>query len=467
MGQDGETRTIHQEVQAESLTLQKYRLVDAHGRSEDFDRRLIYVGSAPDNHFVVDDPTVSRVHFKIEVDSSGHRIRDLDSKNGTLVGDVSVIDAYLPNDCVIRIGEAELQFKLGEETVEVALASRNAFGSLLGESLQMRETFALLGRVAPTHVTVLVEGDSGTGKELVAEALHQESPRQGGPFVVFDCSAVPRELIESELFGHIKGAFTGATTNRIGAFEEANGGTLFLDEIGELPLDLQPKLLRVLEKREVKPVGGNEKRAVNCRIVAATNRNLEAEVRQGNFREDLYYRLAVIRIQLPPLRSRVDDIPLLVNHFVNTAGTLIPDSPSDFQISYETMSKLKQYEWPGNVRELKNFVERAVLLADSNPIDTKFIGGRGPHVLAAEPAVTGDGNDTVGHGSETGAIRVDYRLPFKDAKSRLVDEFETAYWQRMLELTKGNVSEAARQGGIHRKSLEYLLKKIDLSEPAE
>ncbi|MBT9555665.1 MAG: sigma 54-dependent Fis family transcriptional regulator [Myxococcales bacterium] len=458
-----DTRTLHADALPESLKVRKYWLSVPGGTRECFDRRTIYVGSAPDNAFVIEDPTVSRVHLKIEADRVGHRLRDLDSKNGTFVNGIRVTDVYLPPECRVRIGATEFEFRLGDESVEVQLATRNRFGAMLGESLDMREIFALLARVAPTMATVLVEGESGTGKELIAEALHREGQRPKGPFVIFDCSAVPRDLVESELFGHTKGAFTGATGNRIGAFEEASGGTLFLDEIGELPMDLQPKLLRALESKEVKPVGSNTRVKVNCRIVAATNRNLEKEVQASNFREDLYYRLAVIKVRLPPLRNRPEDIPLLVNHFVDQVREGYTGT-AKFQISYETMQKLQRHPWPGNVRELRNFVERAVLLADEGRIDTRFIGAEGAMALrapVAAPAPAPVGTPAA-ESTSAGAITIDYTLPYKDAKDRLTDEFERVYWTRLLAKTSGNISEAARRGGIHRKSLEYLLKKLDV-----
>ncbi|HIA00813.1 MAG TPA: FHA domain-containing protein [Myxococcales bacterium] len=466
---DSNTRTIHQEAPSECITLRKYMLRHPNGETQSIERRLIYLGSAPDGEVVIDDSTVSRVHCKIEVDRHGHRIRDLESKNGTFINGIRISDAYLPADCTLKIGESEFGFQLGSESVEVQLATGNQFGEILGESLVMREIFALLSRVAPTDITVLVEGESGTGKELVAEALHHQSGRNKGPLVVFDCSAVPRDLVESELFGHVKGSFTGATGNRIGAFEEANGGTLFLDEIGELPLDLQPKLLRVLEKLEIKPVGSNNRIKVDCRIVAATNRDLIQEVADGNFREDLFYRLAVIKVKLPALKNRVEDIPLLVNHFIARTRQRVPGG-SEFQISYETMAKLQKHPWPGNIRELKNFVERAAILAGDGDIDTRFIGGNAAGALSGGIVATAKAAANLGHGhsvqganTSTGAISVDYKLPFKDAKNRLIDEFERVYWTRLLSKSDGNISEAARLGGIHRKSLEYLLKKIGVT----
>jgi len=300
---------------------------------------------------------------------------------------------------------------------------------------------------------VLIEGESGTGKELIAEAVHQQSSRKDGPFVVFDCSAVSRDLIESELFGHVKGAFTGAVGNRKGAFERANGGTLFLDELGELALDLQPKLLRALEKREVNPVGGSGAVPVDVRIVAATNRNLIREVEQGAFREDLYYRFAVIRVFVPPLRNRVEDIPLLAEHFL--LGTAERLGREDLQIPFQTMEKLKRYNWPGNVRELKNYIERAALLAQGDKLETRFLNVGAPSAKPREEM-------TLQALSEAEAA-LEAELPFKDAKQRLVEDFEKIYWSKLIERTDGNVSKAARIAGVHRKSVEYILRKLELS----
>jgi DNA-binding NtrC family response regulator len=458
---DEQTRTIA--LDPERLRLSKYTLEvtrgPAAGARRTFDRRLVYVGSSPECAFSLDDPTVSRTHCKIEVDHRGYRLRDLDSKNGTWVAGVRVADAWLPTDgAPIRVGNSELRFSPLSETVEVELSRRDSFGRLTGKSLQMREIFAMLERVAPTDVTVLIEGESGTGKELVAQAIHENSRRARGPFIIFDCSAVPENLIESELFGHVKGAFTGATASRTGAFQAATGGTLFLDEVGELLPSLQPKLLRALESREVKPVGSNAHVKTDVRIVAATNRSLEAEVQEGRFREDLFYRLAVVRVPLPPLRERPEDIPLLVQRFLEALG---PGQGRDVNVSYETMAKLQKHDWPGNVRELKNFVERAALLSDTGRIETRFIDDRSHGMLRdrAADAAAAAGDDEA---ENVGALRVDYDLPFKDAKARLIDVFERSYWRRQLESAGGNISEAARRTGIHRKSLEYLLRKLDI-----
>ena len=455
-----DTRTIA--VDPERLTLPKFTLEvtkgAAKGQEKGFDRRLVFVGSAPDCAFSVDDPTVSRHHCKIEADHRGTRVIDLDSKNGTRVNGMRVVEAFLPaGGATIGVGNAEVRFRLSGETVEVELARETRFGDIIGQSSQMREIFANMARIAPTDVTALVDGESGTGKELIAEAIHLYSKRASKPFIIFDCSAVAENLIESELFGHTKGAFTGATTSRMGAFQAADGGTLFLDEIAELQPDLQPRLLRALENREVKPVGSNTHVRADVRIVAATNRNLETEVRKGNFREDLFYRLAVVSIQVPPLRERKEDIPLLVDHFLTA---LRKKDDRDVRVSYDTMAKLQHHSWPGNVRELKNFIERASVLSEDGRIETRYIDDRSHGMLRdrAGEAATPD----VGEEQGVGRVPVDYNLPFKDAKARLVDTFERAYWRRHHDDASGNISEAARRTGIHRKLLEYLLKKLDI-----
>jgi transcriptional regulator with GAF, ATPase, and Fis domain len=439
------------------LRLTQYRLVvvgpGGESATHPFKARVVVIGSSPDAELPLDDRQVSRQHCQVEIDARGYRLRDLGSKNGTYLGPVRVNDCYLEPGLSFRVGEHQLTFELGHEQVEIQLSGRDRFGALLGQSLAMREVFGVLGRVAPTDATVLVEGESGTGKELAAEALHEHSPRRGGPLVVFDCSAVPRDLVESELFGHVRGAFTGAVADKKGAFERADGGTLFLDELGELPLDLQPKLLRVLDSGQVRRVGGANALQCNVRVVAATNRNLQREVEEGNFREDLFYRLAVIRVVLPPLRKRPEDIPLLVQYFLD--GLARSSGRSDLQVSFSTMEKLKRHRWPGNVRELRNFVERAAVLAEGDRVETRFLklGQRGADTATNEGLPEGLAGD----------IRIDEDLPFKDAKNRLVEAFEVAYWTRLLERTGGNVSKAARVAGVHRKSVEYIMKKLDLT----
>jgi len=436
------TRTIYAACEVESMTAPRVRLSVMRGPDKgvefSWEGLLVRVGSSLDNDLVLSDETVSRNHFRIELDEKGYRIRDLGSKNGLLVDSIAVIDAYLPASCRITLGDTVLKYREGRETVEVEIATGNRLGDLIGCSSQMRHLFALIQKVAKTDATVLIEGESGTGKELTAYALHEMSARKGRCFEIVDCSAIPDSIIESELFGHVRGAFTGAIASRKGAIESAAGGTLFLDEISELPLPLQGKVLRLIERREVKSVGGDSYRTIDARIIAASNRNLRDEVSKGNFREDLYYRLAVMKLRVPPLRERPEDIGLLVeallDMFSRRDGKL-------YTVTHSMMTRLLSYEFPGNVRELKNLLERSCLLSEGVELDIEF-GTRPP----LEPG---------GFGFESLMT-----LPYKDAKDALVSAFEEKYWTRLLELCDDNVSEAARRGGIHRKSLEYLLKKF-------
>jgi DNA-binding NtrC family response regulator len=456
------TRTVFLDGGDERLELQRYtlRVVEGpnKGAAETFEGRRANIGASPDNALALDDAAVSRFHAEIEVSPQGYLLRDLGSKNGTFVGNLRVREVYLTPGAAFRVGGSTLQFETTGDQVEVRISGKERLGNMLGKSTQMREIFALLERISPTDYTVLVEGESGTGKE-VADAVHKHSKRKDGPFIVLDCSSIPRDLIESELFGHVKGAFTGATGPRKGAFEAARGGTLFLDELGELPIDLQPKLLRALENKEIKPVGSNEVIHTDVRIVAATNRTLLHEVRAGNFREDLYYRFAVFKVTLPPLRDRVEDIPMLAEAFLKRANEMA--GRDGVEVSYRTMEKLKRHKWPGNVRELKNFIERAVVLSQGDVIETKFLNA-GDLSPVAKPA--GDMDAVAASVSESLLQQaIEQELPFKDVKNKLIEDFEIAYWRHLLERTSGNVSKAARIAGVHRKSVEYILKKLELT----
>ena len=437
-------------------------------------QREVSLGSHPDALVCVEEPSVSRQHAKICVEPEGHVIYDQGSKNGLWVNGVRVKVAYLSHGDTISLGRARLRYTLNEaQPVEHLLSRHVSFGRMLGESPQMRSLFAQLERVASSEATLLIEGESGTGKELAAEAVHQRSPRAQGPFVVFDCSAVSASLIESELFGHAKGAFTGASTEREGAFRRAEGGTLFLDELGELPLELQPRLLRALERREIKPVGADRYHSVSVRVIAATNRSLRAEVEQHQFRADLYYRLAVIKFTLPPLREHPQDIPLLVRSFLNE---LSPERPRE--VSYEAMLKLKAQPWQGNVRELKNFVLRALALSHTpeGHLETRYLLPQDLSLPLQEP--TQEHTDSTGEAQKNEAIDEpltaylpslgphNETISFKDAKARLIDRFERLYWERLLNAHEWNVSAAARDAGIHRKSAEYLIKKLGLCPPS-
>jgi transcriptional regulator with GAF, ATPase, and Fis domain len=388
------------------------------------------VGSGRGCELVLQDRTVSRVHVVVRVEGDQIRVLDEGSRNGTLLDGVRIRDAYARPDSRIVIGATTLRLRMLNEIVSIPISSRERFGRLVGRSVPMRRLFALLERIAPTDNTVLVEGETGTGKELVAEAIHEESRRNEGPFVVFDCSAVSSTLIESELFGHVRGAFTGAVSDRMGAFELADGGTLFLDEVGELPLDLQPKLLRALERREVRRVGSSVPKHVDVRIVAATNRSLEREVESGRFREDLYYRLAVVPVLLPPLRERLEDVPLLVDLFSEQLGAQPGGVPEGI------VRAMARQAWSGNVRELRNAVARALSL------------GTHGHV--------GLDDDAAG-----GGFRIDLSVPLYVAR----EAFERAYVEQALQSTGGNVSRAAEVAGVNRKFVQRAMKRFQLRSP--
>ena len=399
--------------------------------------RSVTFGSAPNCDLVLTDKTVSRRHVEAVLEQSQVIVRDLGSTNGTFVAGSKFKEIEISFGAEFRLGKTVVKFLPEEEVVQPVETERDQFGQLLGRDKKMRRLFGLLEDIAPTDATVLIEGETGTGKELIAEEIHNHSKRANGPFVVFDCGAVPHELIESALFGHVKGSFTGAVADRRGAFAEANGGTIFLDEIGELAPDLQPTLLRALDKRAVRKVGANNYDKIDVRVIAATNRDLREEVVKKQFREDLYYRLAVIRVHLPPLRERGRDIEMLVEHFVASFG-----KDRGLAMTPEEMRRLKSYGWPGNVRELRNVIERACVLSkgDTLALDDAF---------GANPL----GNPALG-------IRTD--LPFKEAKGQLVETFEREYIVDLMKRHRMNLSAAAREAQIDRKHLRELIRKYGL-----
>jgi DNA-binding NtrC family response regulator len=332
--------------------------------------------------------------------------------------------------------------------LEQRLEQKEKFGELVGSSKRMRDVYRMALGVASTSTTVLVLGESGTGKELVARAIHQHSARSSKRFVAVNCGAIPPELLESELFGHTKGAFTGASGARQGLFESADKGTIFLDEVGELPLAAQVKLLRTLQEGEVKPIGANETRTVDVRVLAATNVDLKEAIALGRFREDLYYRLNVIAIELPPLRQRRDDIPLLAYHFLKKyAGRVGRDIQ---RISVEAMRALREHPWPGNVRELENCIERAVVLTRGDAIM--------PRDLPFGEEDDEDSPVSVDLTSLSLSLKI-LDLPYGEAKDQVLDAFHEAYLARLLRRTSHNVSEAARQAGLDRSNFRRLLKR--------
>jgi DNA-binding NtrC family response regulator len=326
----------------------------------------IRLGSAPDNDVILSDPTVSRCHAEIRITPTGLMVRDLGSTNGTFCNDVRVIEAYLEPDMTCALGATQVRVSRAVEERAYEIGSEDSLGSLVGCSAPMRELYGLLKAVAPSPTTALIRGESGSGKEVVARTLHELSGRSG-PMVVFDASVTDPEMVRNDLFGHVKGAFTGAQGSRDGAFRRAHGGTLFIDEIGELPLNLQPRLLRALESREVVPVGSDEPVKVDVRVIAATHRDLDAMVRGMQFRADLFFRLSVITIPVPPLRAIKEDIPLLAHNFARQLG--LP-----CRLSAAAIDVLTRYHWPGNVRELRNVLERAAVLCTDREIAPDHLG---------------------------------------------------------------------------------------------
>jgi transcriptional regulator with PAS, ATPase and Fis domain len=413
---------------------------------DEFDHDVVRIGAADGNHFILTDTTVSRRHAEITRTPDGIVLRDLGSTNGTFLGQVRIKEVFLGESRTFRVGKTEMEFTVLDEIVDIVPVEETQFEGMVGQSVTMRETFAVLERVARTELTVMVTGETGTGKELVSRAIHQRSPRRGGPFVVFDCGAVARNLIESELFGHERGAFTGAVASRAGVFEQAHGGTIFLDELGELPLELQPALLRVLEQREVRRVGDRRVRSVDVRVVAATNRDLQQLVKEGRFREDLYYRLAVVEVHLPPLRDRPEDFGLLTEHILRSASF----EHSVRGVAPDVRQILGAYHWPGNVRELRNTLLRAIPFCEGDLIDMQAL----PEALLEGAEAEADVADV-----SRGLPLPNSDLSLKEAKDHLIEAFEKRYLEDLLERCDGNLSKAARDAGVDRKTIARMLKR--------
>ena len=395
---------------------------------------IMRVGTSTSNHLRLTDRAVSRVHCELRLRNRAVQIIDAGSTNGTFAEGVRIADAELAPGSVFRVGTTSIRLESSNAPTRVAISARDTFGDLLGGSLAMRRVYAVLERLAATDTTALIHGETGTGKELAARAVHEESKRARGPFVTVDCGAIAETLIESELFGHVRGAFSGAHTDRRGLFEEAHGGTLFLDEIAELPLPLQPKLLRVLEAREVRRLGANTSRPIDVRVLAATHRSLAQSVNEGTFREDLYYRLAVVEVELPPLRARREDLLTIAQRFHERfTGT-------EDKIADDLAAAIQSRSWSGNVRELRNFIERTVTLGS--------IGDRPPQA----PGQTG--------GAAAPDALVPIHLPLKEARVAWMDQFERRYAEALLQRTGGNVTRAAELAGVHRRSLQRLLASL-------
>jgi transcriptional regulator with GAF, ATPase, and Fis domain len=403
------------------------------------------VGKASDNDLVLEDDTVSRHHCELERRENGVFVRDLGSTNHTRIGRTAISEAVVEAGATIKVGGVELGVRVEPRRAHMLPSESTQFGEAIGHSIALRTIFGMLERIAPTDAAVLLLGETGTGKDVLARSIHQTSPRRAAPFVVVDCGAVSYSLIESELFGHERGSFTGAVATRQGAFELAQKGTLFLDEVGDLPLDVQPKLLRVLESGEFRRVGGNKTLTAEARIVAATKRDLKAEVERGKFREDLYFRLAVVPVQVPPLRSRREDIPPLVERFLELARRRDPGAAS-VTLSPGTLAALAAHDWPGNVRELRNVLDRAIYIATAGgEQELRFLD------LPVAAAVTS-------HGPSAFEPQKSYR----EVRDEFEADFERRYVGWLLERHQGNISAAAREAKMDRKHLYDLARRHGL-----
>jgi DNA-binding NtrC family response regulator len=417
---------------------ESYRLVAAdgvdRGRSltvDDNSPGRVYAGAAADCELQLADRAVSRRHFAVELHGAWLRLSDLDSTNGTFVNGVRVQGALLEGGETIRVGSTALSVERGP-AVPSTLSRASAFGRMRGASREMRRLYPLCDRLAASDVPVVIEGETGTGKEVLAECIHEAGRRAAAPFVVLDCTAIPPNLVESVLFGHERGAFTGATGPHVGVFEEADGGTLFIDEIGDLDLAMQPRLLRALERSEVRRVGGSKTMKFDVRVLAATRRSLDAEIEAGRFRDDLFHRLAVARIELPPLRARRGDVGLLVAEFCAQHGADPKIVPRSLLAGWE------RADWPGNVRELRNAVARLLALGDPSPFETFETGEAPPPDRDAAAGVLAKS------------------LPFLVARQKVLDDFERRYVEQVLAAHGGNVSQAARASGLARRNFQIL-----------
>jgi DNA-binding NtrC family response regulator len=407
------------------------------GARVETDQEMLTVGTAPGNALCLTDETVSRFHLELARQETGVLVHDLGSSNGTLCEQVQIERGIVAPGTELQLGHSRIRVLDGAGAA-VELLAESELDELRGETPGMRRLMAQVATAAKSSVPVLIIGESGTGKELIARALHHHSDRRDGPLVTLDCSAQVETLVGSELFGHERGAFTGADRQRKGAFELAHGGTLFLDEIGELPPGLQPQLLGALERRRFKRLGGSTEIPVDVRVVAATNRDLRSEVNSGAFRLDLYYRLAVVVLRVPPLRERLNDLPLLVAHFLQECGHA---GPRESVVSDAQLRRLSAHSWPGNVRELRNWVEATLAMGEAPELSQTAVADSQP---PPEPST-------------------DYRdLPYKEARRKVLDEFEARYLAHLIEATRGNVASAARRGGMDRTYLIKLLERHGL-----
>ena len=415
-------------VEGFALSVDERRVVVTDGRAQ--------LGSGEGNTLVISEPTVSRFHCELRIEDNRVMVRDLGSTNGTFVDGVRVREGYLKSGSRLRLGTTEVRFELEGKRHFLPVSDEPTFGELVGPSSVMRQLFSVLEKAARTDTTLILDGETGTGKTRAASAIHEKSARAGKPFLVVDCGALPPTLLEAELFGHEKGAFTGAVNRRVGVFEEAEGGTVLLDEVGELPLELQPRLLRVLEEKQIKRLGQNKFTPVDVRILAATHRDLRAEVNAGKFRADLYFRLAVVRVTVPALRERLEDLPFIARTVLGQLGATPRTHPALFDDAF--LASLSRADWPGNVRELRNHLERCMLFDEQLPLS--------------------EAGPTSGPGKAVSWVG----LSITSARQLVIERFERAYLVQLLERYDGKVAQAAKEAEVDRVYLYRLLRKYGL-----
>jgi DNA-binding NtrC family response regulator len=400
------------------------------------------LGQSPVCALRLSDREVSRRHASLEVTGDALRLTDLGSTNGTFVDRLAIDGARLRGGELVRVGASVLRIERGERLPPASVSLDVRFGHVFGASREMRRLYPLFERLAASDVPVIIEGETGTGKEMLAESLHDQGARAAEPFVVFDCTAVLPSLMESELFGHERGAFTGAVGTRRGLFEQAHGGTLLIDEIGDLDSTLQPKLLRAVERGEIRRVGGDGWIKVDVRILSATRRDLDQAVQQGRFRDDLFHRLAVARIELPPLRERRGDVAQLAALFWKQLGG------ADNGLDSSLVARWEALPWPGNVRELRNAVARRIALGDLHSMLGEKVGDE----PEAQPAADG-GTDFL-----DGVVAS--QVPLVRGRELVVEEYERRYIERVLAAHGGNVVHAARASGIARRHFQRLRARL-------
>jgi DNA-binding NtrC family response regulator len=409
--------------------------------------QTVIVGSDETCQLRLNDGSVSRKHFELSGGPGGYRLRDLRSTNGVFVEGVQVLDAKLTDKTRLTVGRSELKFEPERDVISWPLSPHDHFGDVLGKSTTMRRAFALLDRAAPTDSSIVLEGETGTGKEALARAIHDKSPRKQEPFVVVDLSASNEQLIESDLFGH--SASVNRPVARPGAFEEANGGTLYINEVAELPLSLQPKLLRVIESKELKKGQGGGQLKLDVRLICSTQKDLEAEVKAGRFREDVFFKLGVFRVRVPPLRERPEDVAMLVRHF--EAKSAVESKTRVAPLSDEMVDMLARHDWPGNVRELRAVLERLAAFPDL-----------GAQAIARALGKNIDSEDS-GKSMTADMSKQLLALPYHEAKDRVLESFEKTYLVEHLKAANGVVTRAAQRAGLPRQSVHRMLRRLGIS----